>query len=340
MKMKLGAANYSNTYFCNDCHVSGGRNPEEYAIISSPYRKDGTSHGSADCKVCHIAGDPLPRELPSELRYHPNGPRGTAAGKDCLTCHYYANLPDLPFHAPGEVHEGDITQCVYCHDQADNHGVTPLSYNTPPTISGLSATTPVFAGSPIQVQGTVNEDMTQIAAAQYQVKNGSTIIIDWTNMTPKDGLFNSNIEVVNASIETSTFLGTYIVNVKGMASAPKTGGGPYYPLNGQWSDVYTTQFIVKQPEGYNNGTVYGSLGAKLAGAIVSTDTGISMTTNSTGFYSLRLANGTYQLTASKEPEYYPNSSVSVTVTAFTTITQDITLTLKPTGTISGTVRNK
>ena len=340
MKMKSGAANYSNTYFCNDCHVSGGRNPDEYANISSPYRKDGLSHGSTNCQWCHIAGDPLSRPLSPELRYHPNGPRGTAAGKNCATCHYYANLPDLPFHAPGEVHEGDITQCVYCHDQADNHGVTPLTSNTPPTISGLSAITPVFAGTPVQVQATVNEDMTKIAAAQYQVKNGSIIIKDWTNMTPKDGQFDSNIEVVNASIDTSTLLGTYTVYIKGMASAPKTGGGPYYPLNGQWSGVYNTQFIVNQPEGYDNGTVYGTLGAKLVGAKVSTDTGISTTTNGTGFYSLSLANGTYHLTASKEPEYYINNSVVVTVEAFTNVTQDIILTAKPTGNITGKVTNK
>jgi hypothetical protein len=204
----------------------------------------------------------------------------------------------------------------------------------------LSATTPVFAGSPVQVEATVNEDMMQIAAAQYQVKKGLAIIIDWTSMTPKDGRFNSLSEVVNASIDTSALLGTYTVNVKGMAAAPKTGGGPYYPLNGQWSGVSTTQFIVKQPLGYDNGTIYGTLGATLAGAKVSTDTGISTTTNGTGFYSLSLANGTYHLTASKEPEYYPNSSVSVTVTAFTTVTQDIILTAKPTGNITGKVTNK
>jgi len=34
-------------------------------------------------------------------------------------------------------------------------------------------------------------------------------------MTPKDGKFNSLSEVVNASIDTSTLLGTYTVNVKG-----------------------------------------------------------------------------------------------------------------------------
>jgi hypothetical protein len=343
MKMKLGAANYSNTYFCNDCHVSGGRNPAEYVNISSPYRKDGTSHGSADCKVCHIAGDPLPRELPPELRYHPNGPRGTAAGQNCLTCHVSANLPDLPFHAPGESHSTETTDdcSEFCHENSDSHRVTPFNSGTPPTVLGLSVTTPVTSGTPALVQATISDTMMQVAAAQYRVTNASGEIIPWTNMTPDGGRFGSNYQGVYSNIATSGMKGTYTVYVKGMASAYKTNPAlPYYPLNGQWSGVSTTQFTVKQPEGYDNGTVYGSLGTKLAGAIVSTDTGITTTTNGTGFYSLSLTNGTYHLTASKEPEYYPNSSVVVNVTAFTTITQDIILTAKPTGTISGTVRNK
>jgi hypothetical protein len=339
MKMKLGAANYSNTYMCEACHTTAGTGPIK---PGSSLMKNGLSHGSTNCQWCHIAGDPLPRPLDSTLRYHPNGPKGTASGKNCLSCHYSANLPDLPFHAPGEKHSTDIYSenggCRECHQNADNHLVGVLNSNTPPTVSGLSITTPVVAGSPVEVVATVNDDMMQIAAAQYQVKNGSIIIKDWTNMTPRDGRFNSLSEVVNASIDTSALLGTYTVYVKGMASAYKTNPSlPYYPLNGQWSGVYNTQFIINQPEGYDNGTVYGTLGVKLAGAIVSTDTGISNTTNSSGFYSLSLANGTYRLTASKEPEYYPNSSVVVTVTAFTTITQDIILTAKPKGNITGTV---
>lgn len=341
MKMKLGTANYSNTYFCDDCHVSGGRNPKEYANISSPYRKDGLSHGSTNCQWCHIAGDSLSRPLDSALRYHPNGPRGTAAGKNCLTCHYYANLPDLPFHAPGEVHESDVEYCGECHDQADNHVVSPLNSNTPPSISGLFINnSPVFAGIPIQIEATVNDDMTKIAVAQYQIRNDSIIIKEWTNMIPKDGLFDWSNEVVDASIDTSSLLGTYTVDVKGMASAYKTSGGPYYPLNGQWSGVYNIGFIVKQAEGYDNGTVYGPLGVKLAGAKVSTDTGMSTITNEIGFYSLNLTNGTYHLTVSKEPEYYVNNNAVVTVKAFITTTQDIILDAKPTGTISGIVKNK
>ena len=124
-----------------------------------------------------------------------------------------------------------------------------------------------------------------------------------------------------------------------MAAGPKTDPSkPYYPLNGDWSDISSMQFTVNQPTGYGNGTVYGILDKKIAGAIVSTNTSVSTTTDLNGAYSLSLPNGTYRLTASKEPEYYPNSSVIVTVTAYTTVNRDIVLTPRPTGNISGTVR--
>jgi len=74
----------------------------------------------------------------------------------------------------------------------------------------------------------------RVDSGSYKVKKGSTIVKDWTNMTPTDIRFNLISEAVNASINTSLLLGTYTVNVKGMASAPKTGGGPYYLLNGEW----------------------------------------------------------------------------------------------------------
>jgi len=335
----LGAANHSNTWFCDDCHTSAGIGPIH--PTDTNLIKDGLQHGSTNCQWCHIAGDPLLRPLTEQLRFHPNGPKGTASGKNCLNCHYSANLPDIPFHAPGIVHSNDIDDCWNCHDQVENHAVSPLNSFTQPTITVLSVTSQVTSGNPVEVQVAATDDMTQIAAAQYQVKKDSAIVIDWTNMTPKDGRFDSSSEIVNTSIDTSALLGTYTVNVKGMASAYKTIQAlPYYPLNGQWSGVYNTQFIVNQPEGYDNGTVYETLGVRLAGAIVSTDTGMFTTTNETGFYSLSLANGTYHLTASKEPEYYPNSSVVVTVTAFTTITQDIILTAKPKGNITGKVTNK
>ena len=318
MKMKLGAANYSNTYFCDDCHVSGGRNPAEYANISSPYRKDGLSHGSTDCKWCHIAGASLQRPLSPELRYHPNGPRGTAAGRNCVTCHYDSNLPDEPFHAPGESHSSQIDGeggCASCHGTANNHLVGKLNSQSPPTISSLSVPASVISGNPAEIQATYTDItfLLQIAAAQYQVSNISGIVIDWTPMTPKDEAFNYASEVVNTTLDTTGLSGTYTVKVKGMASAPKTDPSkPYYPLNGQWSDISSMQFIVNQPKGYANGTVSGSLG-NIIGATVMTNTSVSTITDQNGKYSLNLTNGTYRLTASKEPEYYSNSSVIVTL---------------------------
>jgi len=70
----LGAANHSNTYFCEDCHTSAGAGPIH--PTDPNLNKSSLSHGSADCKWCHIAGDPLPRPLINEnetLRYHPMG---------------------------------------------------------------------------------------------------------------------------------------------------------------------------------------------------------------------------------------------------------------------------
>jgi len=335
----LGAANHSNTWFCDDCHTSAGIGPIH--PTDTNLIKDGLQHGSTNCQWCHIAGDPLVRPLTGQLRFHPNGPKGTASGKNCLNCHYSANLPDIPFHAPGIVHSNDIDDCWNCHDQVENHAVSPLNSFTQPTITVLSVTSQVTSGNPVEVQVAATDDMTQIAAAQYQVKKDSAIVIDWTNMTPKDGRFDSSSEIVNASIETSTLLGTYTINIKGMASAYKTNTAlPYYPLNGQWSGISSAQFTVDQPTGYNNGTVSGRLGDGVAGAIVYTNTSVSTTTNQTGFYSMSLNNGTYRLTASKEPEYYPNSSVIVTVIARTDITTNIILDLKPTGNITGRIMNK
>ncbi|VVB51776.1 Cytochrome c7 c [uncultured archaeon] len=347
MKMKLGAANYSNTYFCDDCHVSGGRNPDEYVNISSAFRKSimPPGHGLADCKWCHLAGASLTRPLSPELRYHPNGPRGTAAGKNCVICHVNSNLPDSPFHAPGESHSSQIDGeggCASCHGSADNHLVGKLNSQSPPTISDFSIPSSVISGNPAEIQATITDItyLLQIAAAQYQVSNISGIVIDWTPMTPKDGAFNYASEVVNATLDTTGFSGIYTVKVKGMASGPKTDSSkPYYPLNGDWSGISSMQLTVNQPTGYANGTVSGSLG-NIIGATVITNTSVSTITDQNGKYSLNLTNGTYRLTASKEPEYYPNSSVIVTVTAYTTVTQDIILATKPTGNITGTVNNK
>ena len=87
-----------------------------------------------------------------------------------------------------------------------------------------------------------------------------------------------------------------------------------------------------------NGTVLDD-GIGIAGAVVTTDTGVSTAANESGFYSLSLGVGTYNLTATKEPEYYSNSSVAVDTVSGETVVRDIELVKKPTGTISGNVAN-
>ena len=326
--MVTGAANSGNTHYCQDCHITSGSGPVKSTIL-----KDGLSHGSADCKWCHAAGDQ------PAYKYHASGPRGTATGNNCLTCHYNANLVDEPFKAPGEIHSGDIDSCIFCHDQADNHIVTPLSDTSSTTLQSVLVTTPITSGNPVLIQATVSNPMVMIAAAQYQVTNISGTVIPWTNMNPFDGRFDSGTEIVNATIGTSNLIGTYTVNIKCMASAPKSSGGPYYPLNGQWSAQSNSQLIVTQPRGYINGTVKNN-SVNISGATVTTNTGVTAISDANGFYSLNLVNGTYQLTTSKEPEFYTNSSVSVTVTAPARVTKDIILNRKSTGTISGKVSVK
>ncbi len=92
--------------------------------------------------------------------------------------------------------------------------------------------------------------------------------------------------------------------------------------------------------GYINGTVKDNYGSAVSGATVSTGTGISTMSDVNGSYGLTFAPGTYQLTTTRGLEYYANNSVSVVVTAFNTTNLDIILTRKPTGNISGTVRNE
>jgi hypothetical protein len=95
-----------------------------------------------------------------------------------------------------------------------------------------------------------------------------------------------------------------------------------------------------QGKGYINGTVRdNSTTSGISGAKVITQTGIMTTTDESGFYSLYLDNGTFSLTVTREPEYYQNSSAAVIVTSGATVPQDINLTKKPVGTITGKVAN-
>jgi parallel beta-helix repeat protein len=90
------------------------------------------------------------------------------------------------------------------------------------------------------------------------------------------------------------------------------------------------------PRGYINGSVFGA-GDEIFGAIISTNTGVTTTTDISGLYSFLVPAGSYNLTATRDPQYLSNNSVFVTVIPGTTVEQDIELVKKPTGNITGSV---
>jgi len=87
--------------------------------------------------------------------------------------------------------------------------------------------------------------------------------------------------------------------------------------------------------GYINGTVYENSNG-LSNAIAAVNY-TSVLTNSLGNYTLNLTAGTYIVNISKMPEYYSNSSSSITVSDSSSTLYNTTLTKKPTGSITGRV---
>lgn len=99
-----------------------------------------------------------------------------------------------------------------------------------------------------------------------------------------------------------------------------------------------SSFLILPETRYINGTVMNSISnIGISGVTVSTNTGNSTVTNDTGFYSLALTAGLYELKAELEPTHYVNDSISVSTIERTITIQDIELMAKPTGSISGTV---
>ena len=175
--------------------------------------------------------------------------------------------------------------------------------------------------------------------------NQATPIITWSNP---------------ADITYGTALGATQLNA--VASVP--GGFLYTPaagtvlsagagqiLHAAFTPTDTTNYTVASKdvminvtgtlpiERYINGTVMDSLTHEvLAGVTVSTTGGISSLTDGSGKYSLTVVSGSYPLTATYDIRYNTNSSVTVSTVLVEVVVQDIELELKPTGTISGSVK--
>jgi len=172
----------------------------------------------------------------------------------------------------------------------------------------------------------------RVAGAQYRVRNNTTVVIDWTAMNAIDGTFDAvggALEPITAALDTTGMaLDMYTVDVRGM------------DIGKQWSPIQTAALTIAAPTGFVNGTVKSRTGAVIPGATVKTNTTVSVTSDSSGFYSMSLMNGTYALTAIKNPEYYDNTTIpAVTATANTTVIVDIIMDEKPKGNITGSVTN-
>jgi len=88
--------------------------------------------------------------------------------------------------------------------------------------------------------------------------------------------------------------------------------------------------------GYISGKVM-NYSIPIAGAIVTTNISNTTNTDVSGMYSLLVPAGTYDLTSTSEPGFYPNSSVTISVESGKNVIQDIELIKKPMGDIMGTI---
>ncbi|MBW6519154.1 MAG: hypothetical protein K0A89_11720, partial [ANME-2 cluster archaeon] len=348
--------NVSNTYYCADCHTATGTGP-----ANSTIQFTGKQHGKASCVDCHVADGIYHQDNPggsvSNLTYVNRYNAGSTIVTNCADCHYASNLDDAPFHAPGAgghvltQDDGATGACINpsCHAGkgsmvATMHSLAfaDNSYQNPSITTPVLSSSTVTRGIGIRITATVSVGATYalVDSAQYRITNGSGEIVPWTPMYADDGDFDGTSEDVNVIVDTSTMLGTYTIQVRGMAGGKaQSDSARYYSMNGDVSVALETTLIVEleSPEGYINGTVTCS-SLPVEGAVVSTNGAICVT-DSNGNYSLRVVTGTHDVSVSKLPEYYVNTTTGVDVVVDMTTIQDIELTAKPLGTIQGTVKN-
>ena len=180
--------------------------------------------------------------------------------------------------------------------------------------------------------------------------------IKWTWTDPSDPDFSKVNISINGKYITSVAKGAMYYNATGLIP------GIIYTIstrtldiagnvNSTWVNHSARTMPDKIPPGrvknlgetldndsYINGTVR-SKGIVISGVVVATNASIPITTDASGFYSIRIpTGGTHNLIATREPAFYPNSSILFIATSGSTMTQDIELEVKPLGTISGSIK--
>jgi hypothetical protein len=164
--------------------------------------------------------------------------------------------------------------------------------------------------------------------------------INWTWTDPSDLDFAKVMIYLNGAYQYNVSKGVQYSNVT-VSPGTYTIGTRTVDVTGNVNATMKTHTAttVLPPVRYINGTVMenGTLNP-LPGVTVST-TGVSTTSNASGFYSLPVSENTYALVATLNPTHYTNSSVTVSTVGSAVVVQDIELVRKPTGTITGSVTN-
>jgi hypothetical protein len=237
---------------------------------------------------------------------HPPGADGTIGALDTLAEH---NLD-----ATKNVSSRPNTETVY------------LNGNTSISVPKGSVVTITSRINDSYVSGSIDR-ASRVRGAEYYI-NSSPGEGKGMPLNAEDGSYdsvNGAPENVTGTIDTSTLsTGTYTIYVRSM------------DIGKQWSSEKSATLTVTQDMGYINGTVRNSTDSPIMGAKV-TVAGTTITTVDDGNYSFRVDTGTYDVIASKLPEYNDYTATGVGVTSPDTTVVNIVLLEKPKGTITGTV---
>ena len=167
----------------------------------------------------------------------------------------------------------------------------------------------------------------------------ATTHINWTWTDPKnegfdkvmvylDGVYKNDVlkgvQYYNATVSPGTYtIGTRTVDIYGNINTTMK--------------THTATTILPSVR-FINGTVMDSITKEMLSGVTVSTPGASTTSNQTGFYSLTVASGTYPITATYDIRYYTNSSLTISTVGSAVVVQDIELIKKPTGNITGTVK--
>jgi S-layer protein (TIGR01567 family) len=213
----------------------------------------------------------------------------------------------------------------------------PYGANSVYTYADISTTIPLFVAYVDSIFSGMNYDM-----AQFRYTWAVSPEVTSVNSGVRFGVFNVTEVDTTArriglrNIDTTVTLSQYSGTVDLMGELKFRVANNDSALRFSPIKRVTTPYDTTLP-GYINGTVLSN-GTAVVGSIVSTNAGIKAITNASGAYSFLVPAGTYYLTATSEPIYYPNSSIIVNAMSGMTVVKDIELDMKPTGTITGNVK--